>query len=267
MTEIIKHTADLVMAVRADGQYAFTLDSLIDGIPKKIKNIKKDLDRLKAKGEIQNIRRGFYTIIPPEFRNLGYIPVDFYISQLMHYLQKQYYVGLYSAAMFHGAAHQQPQEFYVITSSPKPRSVFSEKYIINFKEKTNFPANGITKLKSQTGYFFASSPELTFLDLIYFEKTIGGLSRIATVLMELNETLSISAMKDAIKNNFPVSTLQRAGYFAEHILKNSKLTALIENNLKNIPYQTALLKSSGPQKGLMDDKWKLVINVRIQSDF
>ncbi len=266
MTEGMKHTVDLIMAVRADGQYAFTLDNLIDGIPKKVRNIKKDLDRLKAKGEIQNIRRGFYTIIPPEYRNLGFIPVDFFINHLMEYLNKKYYVGLYSAAMYYGAAHQQPQEFYVITSSPKPRSVFNNKNIINFKEKKNFPTKGIIKLKSQTGYFSVSSPELTFLDLIYFEKSIGGLNRVATVLMELNESLSISAMKDVLKNDFPASTLQRSGYLAEHILKNDKLTALIDSSLKKIPYQPALLKSSGVQKGAMDDRWKLVINTHIQTD-
>lgn len=266
MNEIVKHTADFIKDIRANGQFAFTLDKLMSNIPKSAKNIRKDLDRLKAKGDIINIRRGFYTILPPEYRNLGYIPVDFYINDLMEYLNKPYYVSLYSSAMFHGAAHQQPQEFFVITASPKPRSVFNNQNIINFKEKKNFPTIGITKLKSQTGYFFASSPELTFLDLIYFEKNIGGLNRIATVLMELNENLNISSMKDVIKNDFPVSTLQRAGYFSEHILKNQKLTTLIENNLKNIPYQTALLKSSGAQKGVLDDKWKLIINTQIQTD-
>jgi len=266
MTETIKHTADYIVAVRANGQYAFTLDKLVNSIPKPAKNIKKDLDRLKTKGEIRNIRRGFYTILPPEYRNLGYIPVDFYINDLMDYLKKPYYVSLHSAAMFHGAAHQQPQEFFVITSSPKPRNVFNNQNIINFKEKKNFPTNGLIKLKSQTGYFLASSPELTFLDLIYFEKTIGGLNRIATVLMELNENLSISAMKDAIKNDFPVSTLQRAGYFSEHILNNLKLSALFENILKNTPCQTAKLKSSGTTKGVLDDKWKLIINTQIQTD-
>jgi len=32
----------------------------------------------------------------------------------MKYLHKKYYVGLYSAAMLHGAAHQQPQEYYMV---------------------------------------------------------------------------------------------------------------------------------------------------------
>ena len=266
MNDSVKNTADFIRDVRANGQYAFTLEKLLDNIPKSGKNIRKDLDRLKAKGDIINIRRGFYTILSPEYRNLGYIPVDFYINHLMQDLKKPYYVSLFSAAMFHGAAHQQPQEFYVITASPKPRSVFNNQSIINFKEKKNFPVVGIVKLKSQTGYFFASSPELTFLDLIYFEKSLGGLNRIATILMELNENLSIPSMKEVIKNDFPVSTFQRAGYFAEHILRNQKLTAVFEDFLKNKPYQIAMLKSSGAQKGVVDDKWKLIINTQIQTD-
>ena len=39
---------------------------------------------------------------------MGVIPVEFYIDELMRYLIKTYYVGLYSGAMFQGAAHQQP---------------------------------------------------------------------------------------------------------------------------------------------------------------
>ena len=67
----------------------------------------------------------------------------------MKYLNKTYYVGLYSAAMFHGAAHQQPQEFYIISEKPKPRKISNDIFLINFTEKRNreskwktYPQNG-----------------------------------------------------------------------------------------------------------------------------
>jgi len=84
---------------------------------------------------------------------MGVIPVEFYIDELMKYLNKTYYVGLYSAAMFHGAAHQQPQEFYIISEKPKPRRISNDIFLINFTEKRNFPLIGIEdKKKTDTGY-------------------------------------------------------------------------------------------------------------------
>jgi len=266
MNTAIKHTSDFLRTVRSNGRYAFTIDELVNVIPKSIRNIRKDLDRLKEKGEIVNIRRGFYTILPPEYQNMGVIPVDFYIDELMKYISKIYYVGLYSAAMYHGAAHQQPQEFYVIAQSPKPRKIKSDDFLINFSEKKNFPQYGIEEKKTETGYFKISNKELTFLDLIYFEQSIGGYSRIVTILEELAESLNLLKMRDVVKNDFPISTFQRAGFIAENILNNNKLAAIFETKLAKLKPKTVLLKSSGQQVGDRDDKWKVLINTQIDSD-
>ncbi len=266
MNTAIKHTSDFIRTVRSNGRYAFTIDELVNVIPKPIRNIRKDLDRLKEKGEIVNIRRGFYTILPPEYQNMGVIPVDFYIDELMKYISKIYYVGLYSAAMYHGAAHQQPQEFYVIAQSPKPRKIKSDDFLINFSEKKNFPLYGIEEKKTETGYFKISNKELTFLDLIYFEQSIGGYSRIVTILEELTESLNLIKMRDVVKNDFPISTFQRAGFIAENILNNNKLAAIFETKLAKLKPKTVLLKSSGQQVGDKDDKWKVLINIQINSD-
>lgn len=266
MNTAIKHTSDFLRTVRSNGRYAFTIDELVNVIPKPIRNIRKDLDRLKEKGEIVNIRRGFYTILPPEYQNMGVIPVDFYIDELMKYISKIYYVGLYSAAMYHGAAHQQPQEFYVIAQSPKPRKIKSDDFLINFSEKKNFPQYGIEEKKTETGYFKISNKELTFLDLIYFEQSIGGYSRIVTILEELTESLNLIKMREIVKNDFPISTFQRAGFIAENILNNNKLAAIFETKLAKLKPKTVLLKSSGQQVGDKDDKWKVLINTQIDSD-
>lgn len=266
MNTAIKHTSDFLRTVRSNGRYAFTIDELLTVIPKSIRNIRKDLDRLKGKGEIVNIRRGFYTILPPEYQNMGVIPIDYYIGELMNYMSKTYYVGLYSAAMYHGAAHQQPQEYFVIVQSPKPRKIKSDVFHINFSEKKNFPQFGIEEKKTETGYIKISNKELTFLDLIYFEQSIGGFSRIISILNELTESMNLLKMKEVVKNDFPTSTFQRAGYIAENILYNDKLAAIFENKLAKVKPATVLLKSSAEQIGDRDEKWKVIINVQIDSD-
>jgi len=266
MSEAIKNTSDFLKDVRAMGQYDFTVEQLAEKVPKPLKNIIKDIDRLRQKDEVANIRRGFYTLLPPEYRKMGLVPLDFYIDRLMTYLSKQYYVGLHSAAMFHGAAHQQPQTFSVVVNSPKPRMVNNKNLVIHFSEKKHFPAFGIEKKKTETGYFNLSNPELTFLDLIYFEKSSGGLNRIATTLVGLADAISLTRMKEAVGNDFPVSTLQRAGYIAEYVLDNSKLAAIFENKLASLSPQPILLKSSGNKEGQKDLKWKIIVNTQIESD-
>ncbi len=73
-------------------------------------------------------------------------------------------------------------------------------------------------------------------------------------------------MRGAIKNVFPVSTYQRAGYISDNILRNNKLAAIFETKLAKSKSKTVLLKSSGPQYGDRDDKWKILINTQIEGD-
>ena len=266
MSGPIKHTADFIRSVRTNGRYVFTIEDLMKEIPKTIRNIRKDLDRLREKGDIINVRRGFFTIIPDEYKNMGIIPVEFYIDELMKYLNKTYYVGLYSAAMFHGAAHQQPQEFYIISEKPKPRKIINESFLINFTEKRKIPLYGIEEKKTDTGYFKMSNKELTFLDLIYFEQTMGGFNRIISILEELSESINLTKMKEAVKNDFPLSVFQRAGYIAENVLDNTKLATVFENKLAKSNPRTKLLRSSGEKSGEKNGKWNLIINTEIEND-
>lgn len=266
VTDTIKHTSDYLRVLRSNGRYAFTIDDLIINVPKPLKNLRKDLDRLRDKGEVVNIRREFYTILPDEYRKMGALPVEFYINDLMKHLNKQYYVGLFSAAMFLGAAHQQPQEFFVISESPRPRIIQGNNLRINFNAKSKFPIYGTVDRKTETGYFRISGPELTLLDLIYFEQTIGGFSRIITILQELSESINSSKMKEALINDFPLSLIQRAGYVTEVILQNFKLAKVFENKLAKKNIQVVMLKSSGKKEGIVNEKWKVMVNTLIQGD-
>ena len=54
-------------------------------------------------------------VVPLEYREAGCPPASWFIQPLMDFLDRPYYVGLLSAAAIHGAAHQQPMVFQVIT--------------------------------------------------------------------------------------------------------------------------------------------------------
>ena len=63
MEHFYKHTADYIGDLKSNGKYSFRNEDLGYVLNKSQKNINKDLERLKQKGEIYNVRRGFYLII------------------------------------------------------------------------------------------------------------------------------------------------------------------------------------------------------------
>ena len=68
--------------------------------------VKVTLSRLAKRGVIASPARGFYVVVPPEYRSLGCLPADQFIPALMKTLNLPYYVGLLTAAEYHGAAHR-----------------------------------------------------------------------------------------------------------------------------------------------------------------
>src|SRR3546814_4401892 len=107
----------------AKGMYSFSWGKLKGNFDLSDKALYQALFRLSAKGKIALVRRGFYAIITPEYSRYGMLPPHLFIDDLMKSLNKRYYIGLFSAAALHGAAHQQPMEYYVLTEKPALREI------------------------------------------------------------------------------------------------------------------------------------------------
>jgi len=249
--------------VRSQGRYAFTLDELKNVFQMQYPAIKQRLHRLKLKNEIATIRQGFYVIIPAEYSKQGILPPYLFIDDLMKSLNKSYYTGLLSAAALHGAAHQQPMGYTVVTESPAPRNI--DKLNIMFFPKQNFLQEGIIQQKTAAGYINVSSPERTALDFFdYIHKF--GLNRITTILQELSEAMKPANLAK-IARRFPnTSAIQRLGYILENEVGAGKLSdalykVLIERQFFAIPLSPQKKKTGGT-----DSKWKIIINTEIESD-
>jgi hypothetical protein len=108
--------------------------------------------------------RGFYVIIPPEYRKLECLPASQFIPQLMDYLGEDYYVGLLSAAQLHGAAHQQPQVFQVFVKTNRPQIKCGAVRVM-FAAKHNVMHIPKEKINTPRGYLLISTKEATAFDL------------------------------------------------------------------------------------------------------
>ena len=139
-------------------------------------------------------RRGFNVIVPTEYREAGSPPATWFIDDLMQFARRPYYVALLSAAAVHGAAHQQPMRFQVVTSVPM-RSATAGRVVIDFHVSVSLDSTPVAQVQTDTGYMRVSTPEATAFDLVRFVAAAGGLSNVATVLAELADRLRADELR------------------------------------------------------------------------
>lgn len=186
----------------------------------------------------------------------------------MAYLKRQYYIGLLDAAAFYAAAHQRPQVFTVITGFPSMRTTEKKGIKVRFIIKKNIPMSLLVQKKTKSGYVFVSNPELTALDLILYEKEIGGINRAATVLNELAEELNFRDVDISLFDNTPVPTIQRLGYLLETLDFTELADDLLHKvNEVGITFRRTLLKAGKDNEDSdYNAKWKIIINEEIEID-
>jgi predicted transcriptional regulator of viral defense system len=262
------YLADYLNELRSEGRYSFTIPELHQRFKLSENALKKALQRSKQKKEIALIRKEFYVIVPPEYRSRGVLPPALFIADLMHFLNHTYYTGLLSAAAFYGAAHQQPQEFFVITTKPFLLPVKSNKLKINFYHKKHLSEQDITERKTDMGYLKVSSAELTALDLIFFYDRVGGMNRVATVLQELAEILDAEKLAITAKRYEQIVAIQRLGYLLDEILDQKTLASPLLSYLKTVKHYPVLLRpqKEKPQTMVTGNAWKVVPNIEIDTD-
>lgn len=253
----------------AKGKYAFSLQELKKEFNKASPaSLKRSLARASEKGHVVSVYQGYYIIVPPAYRNRGILPPKLFIDGLMKHLGRSYYVGLLSAATWYGAAHQQPQEFYVVIHPPALRPTEKKGIRINYINKENFPPCDFLQIKNtDTGTIKISSPLLTALDCVRYVHWIGGMDRVARILSELGETMDPREMTPELLQLTPISVIQRTGYLLEQVTEQNKLAEKLFQILvqSEITLYRTPLKMGHEHKGYpMDDRWKVVENGTIE---
>lgn len=106
----------------ARGVFSFSIELAKSELPNYTEiALRRALSRLSAKGKILSVYKGYYLILPPQYSIKGILPPTLFLDAFFRYLNRPYYLSLISAAAYHGAAHQKPQEYFVMTSFPAMR--------------------------------------------------------------------------------------------------------------------------------------------------
>lgn len=229
------------------------------------KNMNTELARLVARDRIQSVYRGFYVIVPIQYRLKGIIPPSFYIDELMQHLGKPYYIGLLSAAAMYGAGHQRAMQTQVVTTPPR-LNVSNRNQLLDWNYRQNFPQELLITKNAEMGVIHYSSPELTAVDLVQYAEHVGGYQRATTVLAELVDILDMTKVADVIPYT-TIATIQRLGYLLEFVLeKKEKADALYLLLKERKHWKSVLLNSSMPSKTASTNRWHVIANIDIEID-
>ena len=221
------------------------------------------LSRLARKGLIASPARGFYVIVPPEYRRLGCLPAEQFLPALMAHLDRRYYAALLSASQFHGAAHHRPQTFQAALAGYR-RPISCGRVAVSFVTRARLAEVPTQSFNTPRGAIRVSSLEATAVDLVGYQKRVGGLSQAATVIAELAEDIQPDRLAAAARTA-PVSWAQRLGYLLDLVGAADK-TSSLRRDVRERAREAALLVPGGSDAGRArrDQRWQLRINAEVE---
>lgn len=212
--------------------------------------------RLKKKKILTPIKRGTYAFSPLEAGPEG-TGIDELLIPPLFFPKKNYYVGYSTLFNYYGFTEQLFQTVYVLNTA-----VRKEKIICGISYKfLRIPENrfyGLETIKVKDAEVIISSKERTLIDLIYFNKPVGGIKNAESVLRQ-----SVIEKKCDIKKlveyaaRFPIiKTRKRIGL----VLEESNVTDTLLKPLTDSVKKTAVGTFTGSRKGTLNKKWRVIIN-------
>jgi len=266
-TKPYEYLSRYVDQLRSRGRYTFTAKEVQSEFSLSDQAYLKVIQRLLDKKRITRLRQNFYLILPPEYAARQTLPLGFFVDELMKFLDRDYYVGLLTAAMFHGAAHQQPQTQFIVTKPPYLRPIKNRHQSIIFCLKKEWGQEDVSQQKTDAGYINISNPALTALDLVFYSDRIGGYNRAATVLAELALELNPDELKETADRFAQTTTLQRLGYLLEFVLNEEELSDALYKVLssRNV-YPVELNPKAESENQQAPNRWKVIPNIEVEPD-
>jgi len=248
----------------ARGQYHFTSSEFRSALDVSAAAANQALWRLAKRGEVASPGRGFYVVVPPEYRALGCLPPEQFIPALMEQRNMAYYVGLLSAAQYHGAAHHRSQVFQVMVDRTR-RPIRCGAVQVDFITRGRLADVPLATFENARGTVVASTVEATAVDLVGFMGRAGGVDRVAGMLSELWEQMDPALLVDAARAA-SVRWAQRLGFLLEFVGAGDRCGPLKEYVRQRVRNYTRLLPSAPVEGATRSRDWRLLVNARIEAE-
>lgn len=250
-------------ALQSRGRYSFLRSEAICDSGLSSSAVSKALQRAVKRGRLVQPKKYFNVIVPLEYRAAGAPPVPWFIHDLMTAMKRPYYVGLLSAAALHGASHQQPQVFQVLTDRPV-RPMKAGRAQITFYASKYVILSAVTQIKTYTGMMRVSTPETTVIDLVRFVKTAGDIDHVASVISQMTPAINPKRLIAALRVVGDIPNAQRLGYILD-ILRRRPLADMVHRLVMRHAERLQPLRPGQPFKHAHENrKWRLLINSSVK---
>lgn len=256
--------SDWIDALLARGRSHFVTSEAVEELGLSTDATHAALARLKRKGRIASPYRGFYVIVAPEYRDLGCLPAEQFVDQLMTWLDEPYYAALLTAAAYHGAAHQRPQRTQVMVARSR-RPIRCGRVQVDFIARHDMASTPTQVRNTRTGYLTVATPEATALELVGYADRCGGLDNVATVLAELGEAMQRGALAHAA-STCPVAWVQRLGWLLEEAEHHDLAAGLLPQVETRARAPAPLVRSAATAGSPRNARWRLIVNAEVEAD-
>ncbi len=252
--------------LQSEGRYVFLRSEALSVLNVSGDSFKLAMHRLAKQNRAKHIRSDFYVIVPLEYKNVGCIPSSWFIDEFMSYMQANYYVGILTAASLHGAAHQQPMVFQIISDKMiRPIRVGRVRLEFHYKKIINDDFSRL--LKTETGTMRVSTPEMTIVDIVRYMNAAGQINNASTILYELKDKINIQNLFNYVDRGYvETSIIQRLGYLLEYLKLGFDLTKLAEVVSASKPNYRELVVGNKTPIIKYDKKWRILVNEIVEPD-
>lgn len=175
--------------------------------------LRQALHRQQRRGRLIRLSRGsdHWLIVPLQHANVGSPPLETWLDRYMSKtLGIPYYVALLSAAEIYGASPYAVMVTQVMVSERR-RPVSVGRYEVMFHVCSRVERMPTCWHDTPEGRFKVGTPELTALELVQRETSVGGMARVREVLRDLCSSCTPQGLIDALDAVQEVPTAQRLG--------------------------------------------------------
>lgn len=247
--------AELVARLSYEGKDIVTAKDLDAYLPTNYQYRRKLVYGLKKKRFLIPIKGGVYIFVPLEAVPTGRRISEFLIPTVF-FPKNDYYLGYSTMFNYYNFTDQQFQTVYVLN----PR-ISRERTIagVSFKFVKIAPQKiyGLDTIKIKGKDVFVSSKERTLIDLIDYNKPVGGIEAAANILKRFVEEKKCDIKKlinYAVK--FPkIRTRKRIGLILESAGVQDTLLRPLEKSVK----KTSLISFTDNRKGTINEKWRAIV--------
>jgi len=212
--------------------------------------------RLKQKGIFSAIKRGVYVFSPLEYGELG-AAINEMLIPPQFFPKGNYYIGYSTMYNYFNLTEQLFQVVYVLNISlQRKKKICGIQF--NFLRVPENRMYGLEKIKIEGKEVIISSLERTLVDLVYFNKPVGGIKRALEILEGELEKKRFDFRKFIrFTAKFPNITIRkRIGVMLEKKGYTDELLVLLIKSVED----TAISSFTGSFKGKLNKKWKVIIN-------